>query len=266
MKVFTIVNHATMLAFPDQDTAIAAEQPDRGDELFWTLQGITNIANDLTGKELVTIYNSIAGVKQVTKFENRLIAAKRIWEAVQTMHCGTATTEVVAEAIEDSDLGTGPLPTPEQFDAAGLPGPKIEKTKRGFNITHTVDPLTGLPYTEEEKEYMKNAESLKKAARKGHSAAKARAKAAKPAKAKPETKTAAPKAESNGAPKAGTKTAEVVALLKRKNGVTITELMSKMDWQRHTVRGFMAGAMKKAGYNVESFKPEGGERTYRLPA
>jgi len=30
------------------------------------------------------------------------------------------------------------------------------------------------------------------------------------------------------------------------------------------VRGFMAGAMKKAGYAVESFKPVGGERTYRL--
>jgi len=26
----------------------------------------------------------------------------------------------------------------------------------------------------------------------------------------------------------------------------------------------MAGAMKKAGYAVESFKPEGGERSYRL--
>ncbi len=36
-----------------------------------------------------------------------------------------------------------------------------------------------------------------------------------------------------------------------------------MGWQKHTVRGFMAGAMKKAGYTVESFKPEGGERTYR---
>jgi len=26
----------------------------------------------------------------------------------------------------------------------------------------------------------------------------------------------------------------------------------------------MAGALKKAGYPVESFKPAGGERTYRL--
>jgi hypothetical protein len=40
--------------------------------------------------------------------------------------------------------------------------------------------------------------------------------------------------------------------------------MEKMGWQKHTVRGFMAGAMKKAGYTVESFKPEGGERTYRI--
>jgi hypothetical protein len=32
----------------------------------------------------------------------------------------------------------------------------------------------------------------------------------------------------------------------------------------NTVRGFMAGAMKKAGYTVESFKPEGGSRTYRI--
>ena len=44
----------------------------------------------------------------------------------------------------------------------------------------------------------------------------------------------------------------------------LVDSMDKMSWQKHTVRGFMAGAMKKAGYNVESFKPEGGERTYRI--
>jgi predicted transcriptional regulator len=56
----------------------------------------------------------------------------------------------------------------------------------------------------------------------------------------------------------------VVALLKRENGATLAEIMEKMAWQEHTVRGFMAGAMKKAGYTVESFKPKGGERTYRI--
>ena len=53
-------------------------------------------------------------------------------------------------------------------------------------------------------------------------------------------------------------------MLVREQGATLSEIMSTMAWQKHTVRGFMAGAMKKAGYEVESFKPEGGERTYRI--
>jgi Protein of unknown function (DUF3489) len=83
------------------------------------------------------------------------------------------------------------------------------------------------------------------------------------AKKAPQGKKAA-KAEETGAPREGSKTAQVVAMLQRKNGATLSEIMDKMGWLRHTVRGFMAGAMKKAGYNVESFKPEGGERTYRI--
>jgi hypothetical protein len=66
------------------------------------------------------------------------------------------------------------------------------------------------------------------------------------------------------APRQGSKTAQVIAMLRRKNGATLTEIMRTMAWQKHTVRGFMAGAMKKAGHAVESFKPTGGERTYRM--
>jgi hypothetical protein len=62
----------------------------------------------------------------------------------------------------------------------------------------------------------------------------------------------------------GSKKAEVISMLRRKNGATLSEIMRTMGWQKHTVRGFMAGAMKKAGHTVESFKPAGGERTYRL--
>ena len=83
------------------------------------------------------------------------------------------------------------------------------------------------------------------------------------AKKVPKGKKAA-RAQESAAPREGSKTAQVVAMLQRKNGATLAEIMDKMGWQRHTVRGFMAGAMKKAGYNVESFKPEGGERTYRI--
>ena len=96
--------------------------------------------------------------------------------------------------------------------------------------------------------------------------APAKAKATKKAtgaKKTPKAKKAA-KAKESAGPREGSKTAQVVAMLQRKNGATLAEIMDKMGWQKHTVRGFMAGAMKKAGYNVESFKPEGGERTYRI--
>jgi hypothetical protein len=83
------------------------------------------------------------------------------------------------------------------------------------------------------------------------------------AKKAPKAKKAAKTQETAG-PREGSKTAQVVAMLQRKNGATLAEIMDKMGWQKHTVRGFMAGAMKKAGYTVESFKPEGGERTYRI--
>ena len=88
-------------------------------------------------------------------------------------------------------------------------------------------------------------------------------KKATPAKNAPKGKKT--KAKDSG-PREGSKTAQVVALLQRKNGATLVEIMEKMGWQKHTVRGFMAGAMKKAGYAVESFKPEGGERSYRINA
>ena len=89
-----------------------------------------------------------------------------------------------------------------------------------------------------------------------------RAKKAPKVSQNPETaKADAP--ETDG-PREGSKTAQVVAMLQRKDGATLAAIMEAMGWQKHTVRGFMAGAMKKAGFTVESFKPEGGERTYRI--
>jgi hypothetical protein len=88
----------------------------------------------------------------------------------------------------------------------------------------------------------------------------------KPVRAKkaPKTPKIAKAAKTESGPREGSKTALVVAMLQREGGVTLAEIMSTMGWQKHTVRGFMAGAMKKAGFTVESFKPEGGERTYRI--
>ncbi len=88
----------------------------------------------------------------------------------------------------------------------------------------------------------------------------------KPAPAKRAQKAKAARKSPATEPRPDSKTAQVIAMLRRKNGAKLSEIMEKMGWQQHTVRGFMAGAMKKAGFAVESFKPEGGERSYRLPS
>ena len=42
-----------------------------------------------------------------------------------------------------------------------------------------------------------------------------------------------------------------------------SSLMSALGWQRHTVRGFIAGAVRKAGFAVDSYKC-GEDRMYRI--
>ena len=101
------------------------------------------------------------------------------------------------------------------------------------------------------------------------------AKAAKPAKKQPKAAPAAKKpvakakAKANGEarkPRADSKKAEVIAMLRRKNGASNEEIQKATDWQPHSVRGFIAGTLKKAGLVAESFKTDAGERRYRLPA
>ena len=61
------------------------------------------------------------------------------------------------------------------------------------------------------------------------------------------------------------KQAQVVAMLKRAEGATITQICEATGWQSHTVRGTFAGAFKKKlGLEITSSKADGSERTYRI--
>jgi hypothetical protein len=65
--------------------------------------------------------------------------------------------------------------------------------------------------------------------------------------------------------RADTKQAQVVDLLRRPQGATIDEIASATLWQRHTVRGAIAGALKKKlGLAVTSEKTEDRGRIYRI--
>jgi hypothetical protein len=63
----------------------------------------------------------------------------------------------------------------------------------------------------------------------------------------------------------GTKQAQVIAMLRRREGATIAQIIEATDWRPHTVRGFFAGALKKKlGLEVTSEKAEDGERVYKI--
>ena len=67
--------------------------------------------------------------------------------------------------------------------------------------------------------------------------------------------------------RAGTKQATLIAMLRAQGGATIEEIMAATGWQSHTVRGAMAGALKKKlGLDVTSEKDDARGRIYRLPA
>lgn len=69
------------------------------------------------------------------------------------------------------------------------------------------------------------------------------------------------------AKRANTKQAQLIAMLQRPDGATIEDIVKKLEWQSHTVRGAIAGALKKRlKLKIESEKVEGRGRVYRIAA
>lgn len=67
--------------------------------------------------------------------------------------------------------------------------------------------------------------------------------------------------------RADSKQAQLIKMLERPDGATIDEIVKKLEWQSHTVRGAIAGALKKRlKLKVESEKIEGRGRVYRIAA
>jgi hypothetical protein len=78
---------------------------------------------------------------------------------------------------------------------------------------------------------------------------KTKAKAAKAKSTKPE-KVAT---DDKPTPRAGTKQALMIELLKRPKGATVEQIAAATGWQHHTIRGAISGALKKKlGLTVEA--------------
>ena len=76
-------------------------------------------------------------------------------------------------------------------------------------------------------------------------------------------------------PRAGTKQARMIELLKRPEGATVEQIAEATGWQHHTIRGAISGALKKKlGLTVEATRtrevgphktgPKGSSTVYRI--
>ena len=81
-------------------------------------------------------------------------------------------------------------------------------------------------------------------------------------KSKPRSRSA--RSSPKPAARHATKHARIIAMLRTPAGATIAAMMAATEWQQHSVRGFLAGVIrKKLGLNLVSEKTEKG-RVYRI--
>ncbi len=66
-------------------------------------------------------------------------------------------------------------------------------------------------------------------------------------------------------PREGTKQQQMIDLLRRPQGASLLEIVEATGWQQHTIRGAMAGALKKKlGLTITSEKDQSRGRVYRI--
>ena len=80
-------------------------------------------------------------------------------------------------------------------------------------------------------------------------------------------KTRAPGRTGTAAPipsaDAPSKLETILALLSRPDGASLAELVAATGWQAHSVRGALAGGLKRKGFTIQSAKVDG-MRRYRI--
>lgn len=81
---------------------------------------------------------------------------------------------------------------------------------------------------------------------------------------RPAKTLSSPVSASEPVQKLASKTEELVAMLSRDTGATIADMMAASGWMAHSVRGFMAGALRKRLGHTVSSEMTGAGRVYRI--
>ena len=96
------------------------------------------------------------------------------------------------------------------------------------------------------------------------STAKAATRSASPKSSKSKSRKRPTPTSSKSAARPATKHARIIAMLRTPAGATIASLITATQWQQHSMRGFLAGVVrKKLGLNLVSEQTDKG-RVYRI--
>ncbi|MGA7413813.1 MAG: DUF3489 domain-containing protein [Bryobacteraceae bacterium] len=199
MKIFTIENETNNITL---HTTVQDAEAVANAERFRNEAGLNKLATDWPAARLVEIWNSLPGVSPVKKFKDRQTAVSRIWKALQGL--GQA-----APAADEQSSVAEAAPIHEAN----------ETTEPAAAIPEEPEPATATPVTPQ----TPNVAPDEAPAKKKTTARKNAPKAPKAAKSLEATK----------APRESSKTAQVVGMLQRPEGATLSEIMestSKCTW------------------------------------
>jgi hypothetical protein len=228
MKTFTIDTENNITVHPSRTAA-----RETGAGVFTTEEQFADLIGP-DNKRLIEIWNSLPGVKAVTKFTSRKTATERIWRAIQSL--GQAS----AAAAEE------PAPVPE---AAPAPEQEAsEMAKPEAVVPSSPDPAPDTHVAPQSPDVAPEAAPAK----------------TKTTRAK-KTPVAATTKEA-GAPREGSKTSKVIAMLRREGGTTLEEIMTAMGWLKHTTRAMLSagGSLTKNHGLVITSEKVGDKRVYSI--
>ena len=196
-------------------------------ERFNSEAALAKLAANWPAARLVEIYNSLPGETQVKKFKDRATAVSRIWKAIQSL-------SQAAPAVEEP----APVPEPEASETA----------QPEALIPGSTEPAVATAVAAQAPDVAPSEPAAKK-------------KATREKKAPVATTT-----RESGAPREGSKTSQVIAMLKREGGTTLEEIMAEMGWLKHTTRAMLSAGgslTKNHGLTVTSEKV-GDKRVYSI--
>ena len=251
MKTFTIENDTNNIILYASGKE-AELVPDS--ERFNSEAALAKLAANWPAARIVDIWNSLPGATPVKKFKDRSTAVSRIWKAVQTLGQTASVTEEstplpeVAPAAELLETAPVPQAADTELSAEALfPEPEASETIQPEAVMpESTEPVVATLFTPQTPDVAPEAAPAKT---KATSAKKVLTAATTP-----------------GAPREGSKTSQVIAMLKREGGATLDEIMTAMGWQKHTTRAMLSAGgslTKNHGLTVVSEKV-GDERRYSI--